>query len=326
MKASTVHWHASATTATARKARFNFGLLCDVRGRPAAVTVYPGNVGDSRTILPEVVRLRQRFGLSRIVLVGDRGMIVQTTINALRKLDGIDWISALKGNRVAKLMRENALEPLDERNLFELIHPDFGERLVACRNSGLAVHRARTRQSLLEATEAELAKLQSSVARGRLTGAAKIGLSVGEVINRYRMKKHFRIEITDRQLDFARCQDKIAAEEALDGIYVIRTSLAGSDMAAEDCVRSYKTLRAGIPHDQDRGVRPVTTAVRVRAHVHAGLVCRMAYARSSGPPAVLRHRTGTVSAAAGCKRSVAAEPRHRPEYSMTARRCIVFAL
>ena len=136
--------------------------------------------------------------------------------------------------------RENALEPLDERNLFELLHPDFpGERLVACRNSGLAVHRARTRQSLLEAIpngigEAAEQRRPRTPHRGRQDRA-----EFGEVINRYRMKKHFRIEITDRQLDFARCQDKIAAEEALDGIYVIRTSLAGSDMAAED-LRSSK--------------------------------------------------------------------------------------
>ena len=121
------------------KLQVNFGLLCDVRGRPAAVSVHPGNTGDTRTILPEVERLQKRFGLARVVLVGDRGMIVQTTIDALRLLDGLDWISALKGASVAKLMRRGALEGLDAVNLFELFHPDFpGERLVACRNPRVA--------------------------------------------------------------------------------------------------------------------------------------------------------------------------------------------
>ena len=264
------------------KLQVNFGLLCDVRGRPAAVSVHPGDVGDTRTILPEVMRLRRRFGLSRVVLVGDRGMIVQTTVDALRRLEGMDWISALKGSRVAKLVRDGALGRLDEADLFELIHPDFpGERLVACRNPRLAVHRARTRQSLLEATEAELAKLRGSVSRGRLSGAARIGLRVGEVINRFKVKKHFRIEITDSSFDFARREDTIAAEAALDGIYVIRTSLPESDMAAEDCVRSYKALTRveqafRTIKTMNLRVRPVhhRSADRVRAHI---FLCMLAW-------------------------------------------------
>ena len=189
------------------------------------------------------MRLRRRFGLSRVVLVGDRGMIVQTAVDALRRLDGMDWISALKGTRVAGLVRDGALEHLDETDLFEPVHPDFpGERLVACRNPRPAMRRAGTRQSLLESTEAELAKLRARVRAGRLSGAAGIGLRVGKVINRYRVKKHFRIEITDNSFDFAQREDTIAAEAALDGICVIRTSLPESDMAAEDCVRSCKSL------------------------------------------------------------------------------------
>ena len=264
------------------KLQVNFGLLCDVRGRPAAVSVHRGDVGDTRTILPEVMRLRRRFGLSRVVLVGDRGMIVQTTVDALRRLDGMDWISALKGTRVAKLVRDGELGRLDEVNLFELIHPDFpGERLVACRNTRLSEHRARTRQSLLEATEEELAKLRASVAAGRLSGAAEIGLRVGEVINRHKVKKHFRTEITDGSFDFARREDRIAAEAALDGIYVIRTSLPESDMAAEDCVRSYKALtrveRAfRVIKTMNLQVRPVhhRSADRVRAHI---FLCMLAW-------------------------------------------------
>ena len=264
------------------KMQVNFGLLCDVRGRPAAVSVHPGDVGDTRTILPEVMRLRQRFGLARVVIVGDRGMIVQTTIDALRTLDGIDWISALKGGRIAKLVRDGSLGRLDEVNLFELLHPDFpGERLVACRNRRLAVRRARTRLSLLEATEAELARLQGSVTGGRLSGVARIGLRVGEVINRYRVKKHFRIDITDSRLDFARREDMIAAEAALDGIYVIRTSLPEGDMEAGDCVRSYKSLtrveRAfRTIKTVNLRVRPVhhRSADRVRSHI---FLCMLAW-------------------------------------------------
>ena len=264
------------------KLQVNFGLLCDVRGRPAAVSVHPGNTGDTRTILPEVERLQKRFGLSRVVLVGDRGMIVQTTIDALRQLDGLDWISALKGASVAKMMRRGALEGLDTVNLFELFHPDFpGERLVACRNPRLAHRRARTRQALLEATEAQLEHLGKRVEKGRLKGAAEIGVRVGEVINRYRMKKHFAITITDTSLDCVRRQDTIAAEAALDGIYVIRTSPPEKAMTGEDCVRSYKALTR-----VERAFRTIKTVnlkvrplhhrsePRVRAHI---FLCTLAW-------------------------------------------------
>ena len=264
------------------KLQVNFGLLCDVRGRPAAVSVHPGNAGDTRTILPEVERLQKRFGLARVVLVGDRGMISATTIDALRRLDGLDWISALKGASVAKLMRRGALEGLDTVNLFELFHPDFpGERLVACRNPRLAQRRTRTRLSLLEATEAQLEHLGKRVRKGRLKGAAEIGLRVGEVINRYRMKKHFAITITDISLDFVRRQDTIAAEAALDGIHVIRTSLPEKTMTGEDCVRSYKALTR-----VERAFRTIKTVnlkvrplhhrsgARVRAHI---FLCALAW-------------------------------------------------
>ena len=208
------------------KLQVNFGLPCDVRGRPAAVSVHPGNTGDTRAILPEVERLRKRFGLARVVPVGDRGMIVRTTIDALRPLDGLDWISALKGTSVAKLMRRGALGGLDAVNIFELFHPDFpGERLVACRNPRPARRRARARKSLLEATEIQLEKLAARVAGGRLRGAAETGLAVGGVINRHRMGKHFAVTVTDTGFVFARRQGTVAAEAALDGVYVIRASL-----------------------------------------------------------------------------------------------------
>ena len=257
------------------KLQVNFGLLCDVRGRPAAVSVHPGNTGDTRTILPEVERLRKRFGLARVVPVGDRGMIVRTTIDALRPLDGLDWISALKGTSVAKLMRRGALGGLDAVNLFELFHPDFpGERLVACRNPRPARRRARARKSLLEATEIQLEKLAARVAGGRPRGAAETGLAVGGVINRHRMGKHFAVTVTDTGFVFARRQGTVAAEAALDGVYVIRASLPDDAMTAGDCVRSYKALtrveRAfRTIRTVNLKVRPThhRTEARVRAHI-----------------------------------------------------------
>ena len=264
------------------KLQVNFGLLCDVRGRPAAVSVHRGDIGDTATLAGEVERLQKRFGLARVVLVGDRGMIVQARIDALRKLDGVDWITALKSAAIRKLMRRGALDRLDEVDLFELFHPDFpGERLVACRNTRLAALRARTRQSLLEATEGALDGVRRSVESGRLKGAAQIGLRVGREIDRYKVRKHFDIEIAETSFRFARREEAIAAEAALDGIYVIRTSLPAQDMTAPDCVRSYKTLtrveRAfRTIKTVNLHVRPIhhRTPDRVRAHI---FLCMLAW-------------------------------------------------
>ncbi len=228
--------------------QINFGLLCDRDGRPVAVSVHPGNVTDKDTLLPELDRLQRRFGLSRVVMVGDRGMIIEATIEVLRERDGADWITALKGRTIRKLARQGRLDrfqdPEHERTLFEIRdHPDFpGERLVACRNPRLAGHRGRVRQELLEATERALSEIAARVEGGTLKGEAGIGLAVGEVINRRRMKKHFDLDITATGFGFRRRQESIDAEAALDGIYVIRTSLGPDDMEAAECVRSYKRL------------------------------------------------------------------------------------
>jgi len=265
----------------------NFGLLCDRDGRPVAVSVHPGNVADKETLLPELDRLQRRYGFSRVVMVGDRGMIINATIEALRERDGVDWITALKSQTLRKLARQGRLdrfkEPGHEQTLFEIRdHPDFpGERLVACRNPRLAGHRDRVRQELLEATEMALSKIAARVKGGTLAGEAGIGLAVGEVVNRKKMKKHFHLDITATGFGFRRRQDSIDAEAALDGIYVIRTSLEPGDMEAAECVRSYKRLtrveRAfRCLKLSDLQVRPIFHRLehRVRAHF---LICMLAY-------------------------------------------------
>ena len=266
------------------KLQVNFGLLCDVGGCPVSVSVYAGNIGDPKTLLPEVARLQKRFGLQRVAIVGDRGMIAQTRITELKKLDGVDWITALKSATIQKLIRISSLDVarFDEVNLFEVLHPDYpGERLVACRNPRLAARRAHTRESLLKATEADLAVIRKSVDGGTLRGRAEIGVRVGQAINRFRMKKHMNYEIGDTSFAFSRNAENIAREAALDGIYVIRTSLPEQDMAADDCVRSYKALtrveRAfRTMKTVNLHVRPIyhRIAQRVRAHI---FLCTLAY-------------------------------------------------
>ena len=265
------------------KLQVNYGLLCELQGRPVAVTVFEGNVGDPRIVMPTVEQLRLRFGLTRVVLVGDRGMLVQARINALRKLDGIDWITALRSTAIRKLERAGKLDSSDDVGLFEILkHPDYpGERLVACRNPPLAAQRAHTRESLLQATEELLAPIRASVAAGRLQGEAEIGLRVGSVLNHYKVRKHFECAISDSAFDFQRQQHSIDSEAALDGVYIIRTSLSAQDLSAADCVRSYKALtrveRAfRTLQTADLQVRPIhhRLADRVRAHI---FLCLLAY-------------------------------------------------
>ena len=267
--------------------QINFGLLCDRDGRPVAVSVYPGNIADKETLLPELDRLQRRFNLSRVVMVGDRGMIIKATIAALRARDGVDWITALKSQTIRKLARQGHLDrfqdPEHEQTLFEIRdHPDFPkERLVACRNPRLAGHRDRVRQELLKATEKALAEIVTRVEGGTLEGEAGIGLAVGEVINKRKVKKHFDVDITATSFSFRRKQQSIDAEAALDGIYIIRTSLGSDDMAAPECVRNYKRLtrveRAfRCLKLSDLQVRPIFHRLehRVRAHF---FICMLAY-------------------------------------------------
>jgi transposase len=266
------------------KLQVNYGLLTDARGCPVAVSVYKGNTGDPKTLLPQVARVRERFGLERLVLVGDRGMISDTQITALQAQAGVDWITALKTGALRALVAGGHLQLglFDERNLFELRSPAFpGERLVACRNPELAKLRAHTRQDLLAATDKELAKVQRLVARGRLQGRADIGIRVGKVINKYKVAKHFQLEIHDDRLAFSLKEAQIAAEAALDGVYVIRTSVPSERLAAADTVRSYKQLSVverafRSLKTLDLKVRPIYHRLeeRVRAHI---FLCLLAY-------------------------------------------------
>ena len=266
------------------KLQVNYGLLTDARGCPVAVSVFKGNTGDPPTLLPEVQRVRERFGIEHLVVVGDRGMISQTQITALQALDGVDWLTALKTGAMRALVAEGHVQLglFDERNLFEFSHPDFpGERLVACRNPELAKLRAHKRQALLDATVRELDKVRGMVARGRLRGREAIGIRVGKVVNTYKVAKHLRLEIDDDRFDFQIDEARVAAEAALDGIYVIRTSVAAERLDAADAVRSYKRLS-----DVERAfrslktidlkVRPIRHRLeeRVRAHI---FLCMLAF-------------------------------------------------
>ena len=263
--------------------QIEYGLLTDADGRPVAVAVVRGNTGDPATVPATVETLRTRFGLERLVLVGDRGMLTSARIEGLRE-QGLDWISALRGPAIRTLAEDGALQLglFDERNLAEISHPDFpGERLVVCRNPALAVERARKRDELLAATEAALAKVVARVEAGTLRGAARIGLALGRVVDRFKMAKHFELDIADDHLAISRRTEAIAAEAALDGIYVLRTSVPAERLDAPDVVRSYKRLsrveRAFRGFKAaDLAIRPIRhwTEDRVRSHV---FLCLLAY-------------------------------------------------
>jgi hypothetical protein len=266
------------------KLQVNYGLLTNQAGCPVAVSVYEGNTGDAKTLMPQVKKLREEFGLEQVVLVGDRGMISHKAIQELRELEGLGWITALKSTQIRALVEGEALQLglFDERNLIELAHPDYpGERLIACRNPELTKLRAHKREALLEATQKELEKVRERVERGRLKGEAAIGVRVGRVINKYKVGKHFALEISDRRFAFHRLEEQIAAEAALDGIYVIRTAVAKKRMSAADAVRNYKAL-ANVERafralkTVDLKVRPIHHRLesRVRAHI---FLCMLAY-------------------------------------------------
>jgi len=260
----------------------NWGLLTDDRGCPVAVSVFEGNTGDPKTLLGQVEKVRATFGIDRLVMAGDRGMISNVQIDAIAKLDGVDWITALKSGAIRKLADGGALQLdlFDERNLIAFTHADFpGERLVACRNPDLARLRAAKRNDLIAATAAELDKVAAMVASGRLYGRAKIGVRVGSVINKYKVAKHFDLRIEDASFSYSLEAEQIAAEAALDGLYVIRTSVAESDMRAQAVVLNYKRLAEiergfrtlkGI----DLSVRPIRHRLedRVRAHIFLSML------------------------------------------------------
>jgi transposase len=263
-----------------------YGLLTDSHGRPVALDVYPGNTADSSTIPDQVRKLRRRFGLARVVLVGDRGLLTQTRIETLGRYPGLGWISALRSEAIRELIKEGLIQrsQFDQVDLAEITSPDFpGERLVACYNPLLGQQRCQKRQRLLAATEERLHKLEAEVRRrtqAPLT-AAQIGLKAGRVVGRYKMAKHFLLQIGENSFSWSRNQASIRCEEQLDGLYVIRTSEPAQTFPAANCVRTYKRLsqveRAfRCLKGLDLRVRPIHHRVedRVRAHL---FLCMLAY-------------------------------------------------
>jgi transposase len=262
-----------------------FGLLTDYEGRPVAVEVFEGNTGDPKTVAAQIEKLRTRFGLERVILVGDRGMLTSARIEQDLKPAGLDWITALRSTQISQLVDSGVLQLslFDQQDLAEIAHPDYaGERLIACRNPLLAEERARKRQELLEATEKRLEQLVLATQRRQrpLRGKDKIGLAVGKALGRYKMAKHFELTIEEQSLTYRRKPESIAQEAALDGIYVLRTSVAATAIPAEETVRCYKRL-AQVERafrslkSVDLKVRPIyhRLADRVRAHV---LLCMLA--------------------------------------------------
>ena len=258
--------------------QIEYGLLTDPAGRPVAVRVLSGNTADPTAFSLIATEVRSKFKLRDMVMVGDRGMITSARIEQLRELGGFGWVTALRAPAIAALAADDGplqMSLFDQTNLAEIAHPDYpGERLIACRNPALAAERARKRLALLDATDAELTTIAAAVAAERLAGAGKIGIRIGKVIGKYKMAKHYQLDITDSTFTFNRDQAAIDAEAALDGLYVIRTSVGPEQMSAGKVVATYKSL-ALVERDFlslksiDLDLRPIRhyTETRVRAHV-----------------------------------------------------------
>ena len=255
-----------------------YGLLTSKDGIPVAIEVFQGNTGDPKTVASQVTKVKDRFGITKVVLVGDRGMLTAARLREDVRPAKLDWITALRAPQVKALVRDGDLQLtlFDTQDLAEITSPDFpGERLVACMNPFLEAERARKRESLLAATEADLEKIAAACARARapLRGQDKIAVRADRVLNRRKVAKHFTVEITDDSFRYARDQDSIAAEAKLDGIYVLRTSVATGDLDSGEVVSSYKALaqveRAFRAFNTDLDIRPIRhrTQDRVRAHV-----------------------------------------------------------
>ena len=264
-----------------------YGLLCSSEGCPVAIEVFEGNTADPTTLPAQVHKIRRRFHIERVVLVGDRGMITSKRIEeTLRGVEGLEWITALRAGNIKKLVEEGIIQPslFDELDLMEVQSPDYpGERLVVCRNPFLAKERAQKRKELLEATEKQLTAVIAATKRPKqpLRGKDKIGLRIGKLINHYKVGKHFILEITEESFSYRRDEQKIAAEANLDGLYVIRTSVSRETLTAESTVRAYKDLskveRAFRSiKTVDLKIRPIYHRLedRVRAHV---FLCMLAY-------------------------------------------------
>jgi hypothetical protein len=267
--------------------QIEFGLVTDARGCPVAVEAFPGNTADPATVEAQVEKLRTRFGLTDIVLVGDRGMLTSARIDRLREAGGIGWVSCLRAPAIRALVEAGDLQLglFDERNLAEITSPEFpGERLVVCRNPALRAERARKREALLAATEGALATVAGMVGRGRLRSAAAIGLRAGRVVNAKKMAKHFELDIAEGVFAYRRRTDAIAQEAALDGLYVVRTSVGAERLDSASVVETYKRLSA-VERDfralkgDDLAVRPIFHWREDRVRAHLFLCFLAAYVR-----------------------------------------------
>jgi transposase len=269
------------------KLQIAVGLLCNSEGCPVSVQVFEGNTGDPKTLLPQIQKLRGRFGLNRVILVGDRGMITEARLREdIRPDDGLDWITALRAPAMRHLVDSGSLQLsiFDEKDMAEITDPEYpGERLIVCRNPLLAEQRARKREDLLQATEKGLNEIVAAAMRRSrpLKGEASIALKVGKILNRFKVAKYFQTEITDTEFRYCRDKERIAQDAALDGFYVIRTSVSSDVLSAERAVMTYKGLSVverafRSLKSMDLKVRPIHHHLedRVRAHV---FICMLAY-------------------------------------------------
>jgi transposase len=261
-----------------------YGLLCDKPGRPIAVEVFSGQLHDDATLPAQITKLKQRFALESVVVVADRGMVTKANMRALKDTEGVGWITALKAPQIKKLARDGVLQLslFDEQNLAEITAEDYpGERLIVCRNPLVAAERTRKREELLQATERDLQQIADRVQKGTLTGSSEIGLAVGPAVKRFKMRKHFDLQIADESFTFKRKSEQIEAEAALDGIYILRTGLAENECSTSEVVRSYKGLEQAerafkTLKGPELQIRPIHhhLETRVRAHV---FLCMLAY-------------------------------------------------
>jgi hypothetical protein len=312
-----------------------YGLLCDRPGRPIAVEVFSGETQDDKTLPAQITKLKARFGLETVVVVSDRGMVTKANLQLLSDTEGAGWITALKAPQIRKLVvdGEPQLSLFDEHNMAEITAQEFpGERLVVCRNPLVAADRARKRQDLLQATERGLQQIADRVARGTLHGADQIGLAVGPAAKRYRMRKHFDLAITDTSFTFERKTEQIAAEAALDGIYVLRTSIDAQRLPAGEVVRAYKGLEQverafGTLKGPELQIRPIHHRLedRVRAHV---LLCTLAYyltwhLRAAWAPLIFKdeHPPAPADPVAKATRSPAAQRKAQTKRTATGEPC-----
>jgi transposase len=262
-----------------------YGLLCDPEGRPVAVEVFSGETHDDKTLPAQVVKMKDRFGLQKVTVVADRGMVTKANIETLAGTEGVSWITALKAPTIKKLVRDGIFQPslFDQQNLGEITDPEefAGERLIVCRNPLVGAQRARKRQELLDATEAELELIKARVDKGTLLGSAQIGMAVGPALKRFHVRKHFEVQITDMDFTFQRKQQEISEEAALDGFYILRTSLTEADAPAGDVVRAYKNLEQverafGSIKGPDLQIRPIHHHLETRVRTHV-FICMLAY-------------------------------------------------